>query len=78
MKLSTPQVRTAWKQIGIIAFRRDFLLKFLQLTHTSLEKIESVDMLRVLEHGYDLKWSRSKMKLMVWIHLSIYMRWTLY
>lgn len=45
----------AWKQIGIIAFRRDFLLKFLQLTPTSLEKIESVDMLRVLEHGYDLK-----------------------
>lgn len=45
----------AWKQIGIIAFRRDFLLKFLRLPHTPLEKIESVDMLRVLEHGYDLR-----------------------
>jgi 3-deoxy-manno-octulosonate cytidylyltransferase (CMP-KDO synthetase) len=44
-----------WKQIGIIAFQRDFLLKFLKLPHTPLEKIESVDMLRVLEHGYDLK-----------------------
>jgi len=44
-----------WKQIGIIAFQRDFLLKFLRLPSTPLEKIESVDMLRVLEHGYDLK-----------------------
>lgn len=44
-----------WKQIGIIAFKRDFLLKYLKLAATPLEKAESVDMLRVLEHGYELQ-----------------------
>jgi len=39
------------KQLGLIAFRRDYLLKFYSLAPTPLEKIESVDMLRVLEHG---------------------------
>jgi 3-deoxy-manno-octulosonate cytidylyltransferase (CMP-KDO synthetase) len=42
---------TRFKQLGIIAFRRSFLLKFNRLTPTPLEKIESVDMLRILEHG---------------------------
>jgi 3-deoxy-manno-octulosonate cytidylyltransferase (CMP-KDO synthetase) len=40
-----------FKQLGIIAFRRSFLLEFNAMTPTPLEKIESVDMLRVLEHG---------------------------
>ena len=43
------------KQVCIIPFRRDFLLKFNQLEPTPLEKIESVDMLRILEHGYMVK-----------------------
>ncbi len=43
------------RQIGLIAFRRDFLIKFNELAPTPLEKIESVDMLRILEHGYRLK-----------------------
>jgi 3-deoxy-manno-octulosonate cytidylyltransferase (CMP-KDO synthetase) len=43
------------KQLGIIAFRRSFLLKFNSLPPTPLEKIESVDMLRVLEHGLKIK-----------------------
>lgn len=43
------------KQVCIIPFRRDFLLKFNNLTPTPLEIIESVDMLRVLEHGYKVK-----------------------
>ena len=36
------------KQVCIIPFRRDFLLKFNNLAPTPLEIIESVDMLRVL------------------------------
>jgi 3-deoxy-manno-octulosonate cytidylyltransferase (CMP-KDO synthetase) len=40
-----------FRQLGIIAFRRSFLLEFNRLPPTPLEKIESVDMLRVLEHG---------------------------
>jgi 3-deoxy-manno-octulosonate cytidylyltransferase (CMP-KDO synthetase) len=43
------------KQICIIPFRREFLIKFNELSQTSLEKAESIDMLRVLEHGYDVK-----------------------
>jgi 3-deoxy-manno-octulosonate cytidylyltransferase (CMP-KDO synthetase) len=43
------------KQICIIPHRRDFLFTFTQLAPTPLEKIESVDMMRVLEHGYRVK-----------------------
>jgi 3-deoxy-manno-octulosonate cytidylyltransferase (CMP-KDO synthetase) len=43
------------KQICVIPFRRDFLLKFNELPQTPLEIIESVDMLRVLEHGYKVR-----------------------
>jgi 3-deoxy-manno-octulosonate cytidylyltransferase (CMP-KDO synthetase) len=39
------------KQVCIIPFRRDFLLKFNNTPEMPLEKIESVDMLRVLESG---------------------------
>lgn len=40
------------KQLGVIAFRADFLQLFARLTPTPLEQIESVDMLRAVEHGY--------------------------
>ena len=43
------------KQVCVIPFRRDFLSKFIQLEPTPLEKIESVDMLRAMEHGYKVK-----------------------
>lgn len=43
------------KQVCIIPHRRDFLLKFNELSPTPLEIAESVDMLRVLEHGYRIK-----------------------
>jgi 3-deoxy-manno-octulosonate cytidylyltransferase (CMP-KDO synthetase) len=43
------------KQVCIIPFRRDFLMKFNELEPTPLEIIESVDMMRVLEHGYKVK-----------------------
>jgi 3-deoxy-manno-octulosonate cytidylyltransferase (CMP-KDO synthetase) len=45
----------ARKQVCIIPFRRDFLLKFNELESGELEVIESVDMLRCLEHGYRVK-----------------------
>lgn len=43
------------KQVCVIPFRRDFLLKFNSLPSTPLEIAESVDMLRVLEHGYRVR-----------------------
>jgi 3-deoxy-manno-octulosonate cytidylyltransferase (CMP-KDO synthetase) len=44
-----------FKQVCIIPFQRDFLIKFNELPQTPLEMVESVDMLRVLEHGYQVK-----------------------
>lgn len=43
------------KQLGLIAFRKDFLVTFARLTPTPLEIIESVDMNRALEHGYKVR-----------------------
>lgn len=43
------------KQVCIIPFRTDFLLEFNRLPPTPLEIIESIDMLRILEHGYRVK-----------------------
>lgn len=45
----------SFKQLGIIAFRADFLRKFAGLEPTPLEIVESVDMMRVLEHGYEIR-----------------------
>ena len=39
------------KQVCIIPFTRDFLHEYTQLSPTPLEISESVDMMRVLEHG---------------------------
>ena len=39
------------KQVCIIPFRRDYLLEYTRLVPTPLEIAESVDMMRILEHG---------------------------
>ena len=44
-----------YMQTGIIAFRREALLKFNSMNETALEQIESVDMNRVLEMGGSIK-----------------------
>ncbi len=44
-----------YKQLGITAFRREFLKTFSDLPRTALEKTESIDMLRALEHGYKVQ-----------------------
>jgi 3-deoxy-manno-octulosonate cytidylyltransferase (CMP-KDO synthetase) len=40
------------KQTGLIAFGYEFLQVFTRLTPTPLEIVESIDMLRAMEHGY--------------------------
>ena len=42
------------KQVPIMPFRRDFLIKYNELKPTPLEIAESVDMLRILEHGINI------------------------
>ena len=45
-----------WRgHIGLYAYTKDFLLKFASLEQTPLEKAESLEQLRVLEHGYRIK-----------------------
>ena len=43
------------KQVCIIPFARDFLLEYNSMTPTSLEIIESVDMMRILENGLQVQ-----------------------
>lgn len=41
----------AFKQVCVIPFRAEFLREFARLPPTPLEQAESIDMLRILEHG---------------------------
>jgi 3-deoxy-manno-octulosonate cytidylyltransferase (CMP-KDO synthetase) len=43
------------KQVCIIPFTRDFLKQYSSLEPTPIEIIESIDMMRVLEHGFKVK-----------------------
>jgi 3-deoxy-manno-octulosonate cytidylyltransferase (CMP-KDO synthetase) len=43
------------KQVCVIPFRRDFLLEYTSMAPTPLEIAESVDMMRVLEHGLKVR-----------------------
>jgi 3-deoxy-manno-octulosonate cytidylyltransferase (CMP-KDO synthetase) len=43
------------KQVCIIPFRRDFLIEYTKMSPTPLEIVESVDMMRVLEHGMNVR-----------------------
>lgn len=60
MYFSREPIPSPWKgvehvpmymQVGVIAFRREALMRFNSMQETTLEKIESVDMNRVLETG---------------------------
>jgi 3-deoxy-manno-octulosonate cytidylyltransferase (CMP-KDO synthetase) len=53
-----------FKQLGLIAFRNDFLQKFAQLTPTPLEVVESVDMMRAIEHGFTVKAVRTTQQML--------------
>lgn len=46
------------KAYHIVPFRRDFLLKFAELTKGNLEQIEKIEYMRVLEHGYTIVTAR--------------------
>jgi 3-deoxy-manno-octulosonate cytidylyltransferase (CMP-KDO synthetase) len=44
-----------WRQLGLIAFRREFLVRLMAMPSTPLERAESVDMLRALEYGFPVR-----------------------
>lgn len=49
-----------FKQVPVIPFRRGFLLEYNRMRPTPLEVIESVDMLRILEHGLKVRMVETK------------------
>ena len=44
-----------FKQVCVIPFRTEFLREFARLPPTALERVESIDMLRILEHGRSVR-----------------------
>jgi len=44
-----------FEHVGLYVYRRDFLVEWGQLAPTLLEQVESLEQLRVLEHGYRIK-----------------------
>ena len=44
-----------YKHHGIYAYRRAFLKEFTKLPESTLEKLEALEQLRALEHGYRIK-----------------------
>ena len=53
---------TMYMQTGIIAFRREALLKFNKMNETILEQTESVDMNRVIEMGGSIRMVATEFK----------------
>ncbi len=48
-------LHTYYKHIGLYVFRRDFLLEFSTWEESKLERIEKLEQLRIIEHGYKIK-----------------------
>lgn len=44
-----------YRHIGVYIFRKDVLLKFVRMEQSKLEKMEKLEQLRLLEHGYKIK-----------------------
>jgi 3-deoxy-manno-octulosonate cytidylyltransferase (CMP-KDO synthetase) len=51
----SPIPNPVFKHIGLYGYRRTFLLKFATLPQTPLERTESLEQLRALEHGYRIQ-----------------------
>jgi 3-deoxy-manno-octulosonate cytidylyltransferase (CMP-KDO synthetase) len=47
------------KQVCAIGFRRDYLMEYLEMAPTELEVLESIDMLRILQHGDKVRMVRT-------------------
>jgi 3-deoxy-manno-octulosonate cytidylyltransferase (CMP-KDO synthetase) len=43
------------RHIGLYVYRREFLLRLASLPRTPLERIESLEQLRALEHGHRIR-----------------------
>lgn len=50
---------SVYHQVCVIPFERGFLFDFIEMEETPLERAESIDMLRLLEHGHDVRLVKS-------------------
>ncbi len=44
-----------WQHVGVYAYRRPFLLDFVKLERTPLERAEALEQLRAMEHGHRIR-----------------------
>ena len=51
----TSTVHTVYEHVGLYVYTRDFLLHLAALAPTPLEQVESLEQLRVLEHGFRIR-----------------------
>lgn len=51
----TNEKAPVYNHMGVYAFRRDFLMLYKTLPQTPLEKTESLEQLRAIEHGYKIR-----------------------
>jgi 3-deoxy-manno-octulosonate cytidylyltransferase (CMP-KDO synthetase) len=54
--------QTPWRHVGIYAYRADALRQFVSWPQTPLEKTESLEQLRALEHGLTIRVIPTKMR----------------
>jgi 3-deoxy-manno-octulosonate cytidylyltransferase (CMP-KDO synthetase) len=52
--LNAERPLTVWSDIGVYAYRREFLLKYARLPRTPFEQSERLEQLRALEHGFEI------------------------
>jgi 3-deoxy-manno-octulosonate cytidylyltransferase (CMP-KDO synthetase) len=48
-----------YHQVCVIPFEREFLFEFTSMAETRLERVESIDMLRLLENGHNVRLIRT-------------------
>ena len=53
-----------YRHIGIYGYRKDFLLKFVNMEQSYLEKVEKLEQLRALENGFKIKMIETDSSLM--------------
>lgn len=51
----TEEPAPVFHHMGLYAFRHDFLMLYKTLPQTPLDKVESLEQLRVIEHGYKIR-----------------------